>query len=731
MDSTPKDIVKILTVNHRANERRAELAPDMPNAADDAAVNEILRLNNRRNAEMFAPFNPLTGEGSVGERVRVELPDFVLPVQWLPAPMMNVPFVKKLLKAGSIAKFLSNVLHVEPNEEDASKVSQQFIRLRCKHDFPFWAAFFVRIKKKGGGEDVLFKLWYPQRILVSMFERRRLAKEPIRLILLKARQWGGSTTTQLYMAWLQFFHKRGLNSLIIAHQGSASDEIKDMFDRMIKDYPVEMLHSLSETYDENEAKMVGVGKSGSTHRVPQRNCKIKIGTAERPDGCRGGDYNLVHLSEVGIWKKTDGKSPEDIVRSACSGILLRPLTMIVMESTANGTGNFFHTEYSAAKKGNSLYEPLFIAWYQIEQYRKEFESEKERKDFAINLFLRKDDNNVMSSREESGRYLWWLWEKGAPLEAINWYVQERSGKNSHAVMASEFPTDDDEAFVHSGTMVFDKMLVDRFNPGCRPPRYVGDVYGYKDEGGDALRDLRFSEDRQGEFWVWDLPEVDPDDEITDRYLTVVDVGGRSNNADWSVIVVFDRLSLIDGGRPAVVAQWYGHIDIDRLAWKAAQVAAFYNNSLLVIESNTLETHDKERQVEGGDQSQYILNQISDIYPNLYARRQSEDEIRQGAPRKYGFHTNVATKPMIISTLVKVVRERLYTERDERCLHEFLVYERKQNGAYGAIAGEHDDLLMTRAIGLHICFYEMDVPRIIPRSRQGLRHKNGPVSESVI
>ena len=106
------------------------------------------------------------------------------------------------------------------------------------------------------------------------------------------------------------------------------------------------------------------------------------------------------------------------------------------------------------------------------------------------------------------------------------------------------------------------------------------------------------------------------------------------------------------------------------AWRAAQIAAFYNDSLLVIESNTLETHDKERQVEGGDQSQYILNQISDIYPNLYARKQSEDEIREGAPRKYGFHTNVATKPMIISTLVKVIRERLYIERDKRCLDEY-------------------------------------------------------------
>ena len=49
--------------------------------------------------------------------------------------------------------------------------------------------------------------------------------------------------------------------------------------------------------------------------------------------------------------------------------------------------------------------------------------------------------------------LWSLWEKGATLEAINWYIEERAGKDDFAVMASEFPSDDVEAFVHSGSMV--------------------------------------------------------------------------------------------------------------------------------------------------------------------------------------------------------------------------------------------------------------------------------------
>ncbi len=700
----------------------------------DTEIAALLAENDRRNEIMFAKFDPVTGEGSIGKRVRVSIADFAIPVQWLPVEMMDIPLVKKLVKAGSIDKFLSSVMHVEPNDDDFIKVSRTLIRLRYKHDFPFWTATLVYIHNKDAGKDVLFRLWYPQRILVSRFEAKRKAGEPIRLILLKARQWGGSTTTQLYMAWLQFFHKKGLNSLIIAHQGTASDEIKDMFDLMIKKHPVEFLHRLGEVYSENEPKLVGVGKSGSTHRVPQRECKIKVGTAERPNGCRGGAYSLVHLSEVGLWQKTEGKSPEDIVRSACSGILAKPYTMIVMESTANGTGNFFHREYSAAAdpKVKSQYEALFIAWFQIEHYSLPFNSAEELRDFAKQLWENRNNAYTPSNREESGRYLWSLWERGASLEAIHWYIYERAGKNDFAVMAAEFPSDDVEAFVHSGTMVFDKYLVKQFEPFCREPKFVGEVYADADEGEEALSNLRFREDRQGLLSIWAMPEKFDDYEVTDRYLTVVDVGGRSNKADWSVIVVFDRLSMIDGSEPpSVLAQWYGHCDIDRLAWRAAQIAAYYNNSLLVIESNTLETHDKERQVEGGDQSQYILNQISDIYPNLYARKQSEDEIREGAPRKYGFHTNVATKPMIISTLVKVIRERLYIERDKRCLDEYDTYERKPNGAYGAIVGKHDDLLMTRAIGLHICYREMEMPEFVPITNRTLRKDRSPVSEASI
>lgn len=691
-----------------------------------AEVEAIIAENNRRNAAIRAKFNPITGEGSIGERVKIEIRDFNLPIQYIPKRMMQVPLVRQIVEAGTIDQWLED-MGVEVTDEEHHKVVEQLVRIRCRHDFAFWAALYVFIKNKGGGEDVHFRLNRPQRKLIARFEKMRLAGKPIRLILLKARQWGGSTATQIYMAWLQLMHKVGLNSLIVGHVKDASNEVKDMFDRMIKAYPIDMLYKLGDEYNENEPKLVGVGNSGNIHRIPQRNCKIKIGTAEKPDSARGGDYNLVHCTEVGLWKKTDGKTPEQIVRSACSGILLKPYTMIVYESTANGTGNFFQREYDAAKKGTSQFEAMFVSWFEIEQYAAPVDDIRK---FATWLYNNRENRNATSNREEPGTYLWWLWEQGATLEAICWYIQERSKYTDHGDMASEYPSDDVEAFVHSGARVFDKYRVEKLRPSCKPPKYVGDIYADGDEGEAALANLRFTEDHQGMLWVWALPEIDEQEEVTDRYLVVVDIGGRSRKADWSVIVVFDRLYMMDGDKPSVVAQWYGHIDHDVLAWKAAQIAAFYDNALLVIESNTLETKDKERDTDG-DQASFILNQIKDVYTHLYERKQTPEEIAEGAPKKYGFHTNVATKPMIISTLVKVIREALYVERDERCIDEYLTYEKKQNGAFGAISGKHDDLLMTRAIGLHICFYEMPMPTIIKRRSLIRRRRRKAVSAATI
>lgn len=64
---------------------------------------------------------------------------------------------------------------------------------KYKDNFQLWARECVRITDKLTGLPVPFELNMPQRRVLAMLEEMRLRGLPIRLIMLKARQWGGST----------------------------------------------------------------------------------------------------------------------------------------------------------------------------------------------------------------------------------------------------------------------------------------------------------------------------------------------------------------------------------------------------------------------------------------------------------------------------------------------------------------------------------------------------------
>lgn len=666
-------------------------------------------------AQRKTVYDPVSGKMSPGTRFAFSCQALDPPEIYLPVAMRDLPEVKALMAGRALTE-------VFPGSMENAR--QRWFRLRCRHDFPFWAYKTIRIKCKGNGDvkDGPFLLNAPQRKLIGVFEKMREDGRPIRIVLVKARQWGGSTATQIYMLWIQLMRKYSFNSLIVGHQNNSTEEVMTMSKNALDHYPRSLLADEGEVMTDKEKVYVSGGLSRSSILIPRRNFRIKAGSAERPDSSRGGDYSLIHFTEVGLWKKTQGKAPEDIIRAATSGVLLQPETMIVMESTANGVGTFFHREYDAAKRGASIYQPVFVAWYEIDKYQFPV---ADKRALAERMLARRNDSFSDDNRFATGQYIWNLWESGATLEGIAWYEETRKGYDNSDRMMSEFPSDDVEAFVSSGANVFNRSKAMLLKRSCRPPAWSGELTGAAESGELALERIDFEEDPNGRLKIWEKPEVDSDGEcmgVYDRYLTVVDVGGRNLKADWSVIAVFDRIRMATGtgnGGPAVVAQWRGHCDMDRLAWNAARIARWYGNSLLVIESNTLETRDRDRYVDG-DQSGFILNELRRHYSNLYARRQSPEDIRMGMPRKFGFHTNVSTKPMVISNLVRVVREGLYVERDESCVDEYLTYERRPNGSYGAISGKHDDMLMTRAIGLHVAFNEMVPPRRIGdrRGRSG-------------
>ena len=53
------------------------------------------------------------------------------------------------------------------------------------------------------------------------------------------------------------------------------------------------------------------------------------------------------------------------------------------------------------------------------------------------------------------------------------------------------------------------------------------------------------------------------------------------------------------------------------------------------------------------------------------------------------------------------------------------------GAWLTIDGKHDDLLMTRAIGLHICFNEMEMPKMISIQARVMRRKVSVSAATII
>ena len=61
----------------------------------------------------------------------------------------------------------------------------------------------------------------------------------------------------------------------------------------------------------------------------------------------------------------------------------------------------------------------------------------------------------------------------------------------------------------------------------------------------------------------------------------------------------------------------------------------------------------------------------------------------------------------------MVRDDAYVERDVDACDELAVYECRQSGRFAAKPGHHDDILMTRAIGLYVA---SGMPEPVPRRR---------------
>ena len=540
-----------------------------------------------------------------------------------------------------------------------------FDRLRFRHDFEFWAATCVHIISKDSKQSVPFVLNRAQRRLLGALERQRLAGVPIRLILLKARQWGASTLVQIYFAWIQIVHLHNWHSLICAHVKDTAATIRGMYSHLLARYPV--IYWGEGGKEDGRPELRPFERMTNVRVIPSRGCRVAVCSSENQEAMRGMDCSMAHLSEVAFWKDSPQHNPVDLIRSVTSGISRTPMTVVVMESTANGVGNYFHREWQRAVGGKSDKTPFFVAWHELDDY-------SEPVDNPEAFFASFDDYE----RE--------LWDThGCTLEAIRWYRSKASEYPDRRSLMAEFPTTPDEAFSATDSCVFSSADITRLrDEGCRVEPRLGEVLGSRHGIPSDLSSPRFQPSPQGYAKVWTRPRQGGD------YIVSVDIGGRSRDADYSVICVLDRhTDSAPGAIPEIVAQWRGHIDHDLLAWRAAAMARWYNNALLVIESNSWES-------SADGSGQYILDTLASVYPRLYHRRGDG-----GKGRLPGFHTNVRTKSAIIANMIAMVRDGTYIERDADACDEMMQYEVRPDGSYGARRGCHDDILMSRAIALWV------------------------------
>ena len=706
----------------------------------DNEIKALIAENHQRRQQIYGPYEPLTGVGCYGfgtdKRKHIRIPDCMIPDMWVPVETLQTVIYHEVLRFGSIQRYVEEGMGREYDGDYHQDVEEALFQARFIDDPEFAMYVTDVIVDKITGNLIPFRLRYAQRVLLGMMEDLRHTNKPILIALLKARQWGGSTLVQMYIKWMQDYrHPNGWNAAIIAQVGSTSKKIKAMYRKAIENQPGWTLGMPGMKFKMNPYEGSDSDFIVTDGRFAVRSTTLSVASFENYEKLRGDNFKCVHYSEVALWKKTPEHDPESVISSASQSLIGLPDEIEVFESTGMGNSGFFYDLCQDAMKedSTSAYKFLFIPFFMIEndmepKGEQGFTPEEEY-DFAKWLYENRNYEQCPAGYRESGKFFWKMWKLGACFEAINWYRQTRNKHKNHAYMATEAPIDPVEAFRNSGNLIFDPYSIDDLKEDCQAPKtplYYANInlppFERRNRNVFLNADIKIRDDKQGELKIWAVPN-NHIFKVKNRYLVSVDIGGKSQTADYTVMTVLDLMGLCPEvkGRPRVVARWRGHIRHDILAWTAAALAHYYNDATLVIESNTAD-RERENNTEG-DHFGTIIEEIAGFYPNLYQRTKEPESVSEGIKPIYGFQTNKLTKGWVIDNLIACVDDKLWEEPDEEMYRELGWYERREDGTMGNKpgSGKHDDVLMSTAIGLWIAYnnsvYSPSWQTGTPRSRE--------------
>lgn len=491
----------------------------------------------------------------------------------------------------------------------------------------------LKIKTKSG-TVVPFRLNDAQRKLYAVAKRQQDAGKPVRLIILKARQLGFSTLTEGLI-----FHacatRRNVNALIVAHREDATANLFRMSKLFYDELPAPVKPMLrasnaQELVFENPSKL-----RSEREARPGLRSRIRCATAGGRGIGRSDTLQCVHLSEYAFWPDgADGKA------STLAGILQAvpslPGTMVVIESTANGFEDF-KERWDAAVAGENDFEPVFFAWFENPDYSMPVVPGTE---------WTPEERDLKATYQLTDEQLQWR----------RWCIANNCG-GSLDMFRQEYPASPGEAFLHSGTGVFDnEQIVLRLERLPSPA------------GRGEFTDGEWTESETGAITLYELPEEGV------PYVLGGDTAGEGS--DYFTAIVIDNVT---GRIVAKLRQKYSEPEYVRQIFALGR---FYNDALVAIETNF---------------STYPVMKLQEMeYPNQYSREREDTYTRQ-MRKSYGFRTDRQSRPRAIANLVEVFSSHPEWFTDRELLEEMLTFCYNEDHRPEALAGKHDDLVMGAAI----------------------------------
>jgi len=541
--------------------------------------------------------------------------------------------------------------------------------LAIRGDFYRYNKNNLKIKDKDAN-IVPFEPNAPQRVLIDYVLLCIIEQRPVKAIILKARQMGLSTAVEAIIYWWTSTNKN-INAVIIGHEESSSKNLYSMFRRYYDNTNPLFKPSIRyntrtdlsfERFDDT-GKQVGLGSS------------IKTATAGNKAAGRSDTINLLHASELGEWE-----NGEELVASLLETVPDKPVmpkpSMMFLESTAKGRGNYFHKEFVNSIKGLNNFQAFFFPWWILEEYERDFDEPLgELSDYEVFLIdLMKKGHHVAGQTIE-------IDPAHIPAKIHFYRRKMRNFESTPERLTQEYPSTWQEAFISSGKNVFNALAMQELEKDAQPvelTEYFKLIVGDSHEQ-HTLERVPFEAQEKADDFTYKAPlKIWTHPIPGHEYAIGGDVAEGLADGDYSVAEVIDTFTM------ETVARWRGHTDPDKFGEIIGALGAYYNYALVGVEVNNhgLTTIQKLRDT---------------FYTNLYKRDKGYDEDFEEPTSNLGWKTDVRTKRLAIDDLIRIVREKLNVDKDVVFVSEAFAFVRDDRGRMNAEKGEHDDTVMAKAI----------------------------------